>query len=249
MHRPCYNLGGHFSKWGKEIWPSLFAEYEIDIVFAGHSHLYERFFPMADSDSRPVTYITSGGAGASLYEAGKHPILAFTKSINHYVYVSLDNDRLKLKTFLPDGSILDEIEWSKNEKGINKEYLELVKSQEEFNLVRIFANSISQSLDRLPMVRIPAEPQIKLESFMINEDIDFEIILAEESKESYIMDKVSAKLLKDDNMVIPLKIYAKETMTVSKWGSLNPTLRLIVNYKSNSFEGKIIGKALSYRAY
>ncbi|NOX64299.1 MAG: metallophosphoesterase family protein, partial [Chlorobi bacterium] len=81
MHRPVYNLGGHRTAWGKNVWSELLREYKIDIVFAGHSHLYERFYPLrplSQPDAWAVTYITTGGAGASLYEAVQNRSLAFS---------------------------------------------------------------------------------------------------------------------------------------------------------------------------
>ena len=116
MHRPTYNLGGHRVAWGKDVWPELFRENKIDIVFAGHSHLYERFYPlrpMSKPDAWPVTYITTGGAGASLYEAIENPSMAYTKSINHFLKVDIHKNKIRLKAIGIDGEILDSISWEK----------------------------------------------------------------------------------------------------------------------------------------
>ena len=137
MHRPSYNLGGHRSNWGREIWPKLFRDYKVDIVFAGHSHIYERFYPtrpLSQSNSWPVTYITTGGAGAPLYEVVQDPALAFAKSINHFVYISLNKNQLDLKTYLMDGTILDKISFSKREKEYEESYSSLIKPQENLDL-------------------------------------------------------------------------------------------------------------------
>ncbi|NOY60132.1 MAG: hypothetical protein GXO75_14550, partial [Calditrichaeota bacterium] len=161
MHRPSYNLGGHRSTWGREVWPKLFSRYKVDIVFAGHSHLYERFYPIrpqSDPDAWAVTYITTGGAGASLYAAVQSPFLAFSKSVNHFVYIRTDNDSLHLKTFLTDGSVLDKVSWGKAENGPSF----MVKSQDELDLIGMFAGAISASLERLPMKQIPAVSEITL---------------------------------------------------------------------------------------
>ncbi|RLD73545.1 MAG: hypothetical protein DRJ10_17710, partial [Bacteroidetes bacterium] len=48
---------------------------------------------------------------------------------------------------------------------------------------------------------------------------------------------------------IPLKIFGKSTLTVSKWGDLSPTLRLIAEYKTKTFEGNVTGKILEYIAW
>lgn len=61
MHRGAYNFGGHRTDWGRENWPELFSKHKVDIVFAGHSHLYEMFYPVREENkTNTVTYITTG---------------------------------------------------------------------------------------------------------------------------------------------------------------------------------------------
>jgi predicted phosphodiesterase len=252
MHRPAYNLGGHRVAWGKDVWPELFRENKIDIVFAGHSHLYERFYPlrpMSKPDAWPVTYITTGGAGASLYEAIENPSMAYTKSVNHFLRVDIHKGKLGLKAIGIDGEVLDSISWEKKKGKINAEYLKLVKPQEEMDIINVFNGPISQRMDRLPMVEVPYEPVLKLQSVNIKEDIEFTIRLEETSKGNYKMESVSGILKAGEEMDIKLKIFGRSTLTVSKWGDLQPKLRLITDYKTKTYSGKIIGKILEYIAW
>ena len=252
MHWPTYNLGGHRVAWGKDVWPKLFRENKIDIVFAGHSHLYERFYPfrpISEQDSWPVTYITTGGAGASLYEAIENPLMAFTKSINHFLKVDIHKNKLKLKAIGIDGEIIDSIAWEKRKGELNTEYLNLVKPQEEMDIINLFNEPISQRMERLPMVEVPYQPVLKLRSGKIKEDIEFTIRLAEASKGNYEMEPVSGVLKAGEELNLKLKIYGRSTLTVSKWGDLKPELRLLTDYKTKSFNGIIIGKLLEYIAW
>lgn len=252
MHRPVYNLGGHHTAWGKEVWPELFRENKIDIVFAGHSHLYERFYPLrpaSDPDSWPVTYITTGGAGASLYEAIKNNSMAYTQSVNHFLKVNIDKKRISIKAFEPDGNILDSISWKKENGSLSSDYLKLVKPQEEMDIVNIFNGPISQRMSRLPMVEVPYQPVLKLDSGKIKEDIVFTIHLAEVSRGNYEMKPVNGTLKPGESQEIILKIFGRTTLTVSKWGTLNPELRLITEYKTKTYKGKIKGKKLEYIAW
>jgi predicted phosphodiesterase len=252
MHRPTYNLGGHRVAWGKDVWPELFRENKIDIVFAGHSHLYERFYPlrpMSKPDAWPVTYITTGGAGASLYEAIENPSIAYTRSINHFLKVDIHKNNISLKAIGIDGEVLDSISWEKKKGNLNAEYLKLVKPQEEMDIVNVFNGPISQRMERLPMVEVPYQPVLKLRSGKVKEDIEFTIRLADASKGNYEMESVTGILKAGEQLDLKLKIYGKSTLTVSKWGDLKPELRLLTDYKTRSFNGTIIGKLLEYIAW
>jgi len=252
MHQPSYNLGGHCSFWGKEKWPELFRKYKVDIVFAGHSHSYERFYPirpMSQPNSFPVTYITTGGAGAPLYPVIQNSFIAFAKSINHFILINVEKNNLSLKMILSDGSVLDEVSWTKDNKGFDDNFLSLIKPQEELNIVRIFAEAMATKLDRLPMGQIPAKPVISLKSLLATQDIDFEMKLAEESRTSYKMESFKGTIKQGEVLQVPLIIYAKKTMTITRWGEITPVLRLIVNYKTDSFQGQVKGIEMSYRAY
>jgi len=252
MHQPCYNLGGHCSFWGKDVWPQLFRKYKVDVVFAGHSHSYERFYPTrpeSQPNSFPVTYITTGGAGAPLYPVVQNPFIAFAKSINHYVLVNVEKEKLSIKMILIDGTVLDEISWTKNEGGFDQNYLSLIKPQEELNIVRIFAEAMSTKLDRLPMGIIPAKPIFNLNSQFVKEDIIFEMELADESLVSYKMKPFTGTIKRGEVLRVPLVINGKKTMTVTRWGEITPVLRLKVNYKTESFQGQVNGMEMSYRAY
>jgi len=252
MHHPSYNLGGHRVAWGKDVWPELFRENKIDIVFAGHSHLYERFYPlrpMSNPDAWAVTYITTGGAGASLYEAIDNPLMAYTKSINHFLKVDIHKNKIRLKAIGIDGEVLDSISWEKNKGVISADYLKLVKPQEEMDIINVFNEPISQRMERLPMVEVPYEPVLKLRSGKIKEDIEFTVKLAKASVGDYEMESVSGILKAGEGQDLKLKIFGRSTLTVSKWGDLKPELRLIVEYKTRLFKGEIKGKLLEYIAW
>ena len=252
MHRPVYNLGGHRTAWGKNIWPKLFRDYKIDIVFSGHSHLYERFYPvrpLSQPDAWAVTYITTGGAGASLYEAVQNKILAYTKSINHFLKVEINKDKIKLSALDVDGKVLDSVSWSKNNGTIDSGYLALIKPQEKLDIINVFNGPISERMKRLPMVEVPYEPILKLDASQIDEDIEFTIKLSDESKGNYEMKPISGIIKAGNKIDLKLKIFGRSTLTVTKWGNVTPVLRLITEYKTNSFHGKVIGKMLEYIAW
>lgn len=252
MHRPVYNLGGHRSAWGKNIWPELLREFKIDVVFAGHSHLYERFYPLrplSQPDAWAVTYITTGGAGASLYEAVQNRSLAFSESINHFLKVEINKNKIKLKALGINGEVLDSVSWSKKNGVIDPQYLASVFPQEELDIINVFNRPISERMEKLPMVEVPYKPMLRLDASKINEDIEFTIKLAEESEGKYKMEPVSGVIKANSELDLQLKIFGRSTLTVTKWGDLTPALRLIAEYKTKTFQGKVIGGKLIYIAW
>ena len=253
MHRPPYNLGGHHVSWGKELWPDLFQEYKVDVVFSGHSHLYERFFPvkpvMGSDTAWAVTYITTGGAGASLYEASPSPALAYTKSINHFLEVILDKGRISVKALGVNGETLDSVSWEKKNSRIDEVYLSSSFPKEEMDIINVFNTPISQRINRIPMVHVPLVPEVKLDGRKIREDVSFTIRLAEESEGKYKMEPVTGVLKAGTVMTVKPEIFGRTTMTVSKWGTLKPVLRLIADYETKSFRGEVKGVRLEYVSY
>jgi hypothetical protein len=67
MHNPIYSAGTHGGDKNElAYWGSIIDQYKVDIIFAGHCHLYERSLPIkADQvDQHGTYYVTSGLGGA-----------------------------------------------------------------------------------------------------------------------------------------------------------------------------------------
>ncbi len=250
MHRPPYNLGGHHSSWGKKLWPRLFEKYHVDVVFSGHSHLYERFRPaVAPDGSWAVTYITTGGAGAPLYEATKAPALAFTQSVNHFLLVTLDGERIRIRTLGLRGELLDSVSWTKDHGTISSSYMSSAFPRRELDIINVFNTPLSARMDRLPMAEVPYAPVLDLDATLIPEDIEYTIRLADESEGKYTMSPVTGTLPAERQRHVQLKIYGRSTLTVTRWGDLTPPLRLIVEYRTPRYHGTVRGARLEYIAW
>ena len=249
FHRPCYNLGGHRSTWGRDIWPALFREYRVDIVFAGHSHQYERFYPMRpkqESDGWPVTYVTTGGAGAGLYEVMQHEALAVAESVNHFVDILIIGDTLKFKAIRRDGTLMDEFSISKKGKGHDPAYLEMVQPQERIDLLTGLASAVSLTLEYVPFERYAAPCTLTLKSCM-HEELPFRIELTDESTQFYRMEAVSGVLGAQEEMEVLLSIFSNvDTITISGWGRINPELRLKLTYNYDLREETIVSGRAEY---
>jgi hypothetical protein len=82
--------------------PAVFAQHHVDLVLAGHDHIYERGFASG------IPYLVSGGGGAPLYPID-HPIPSTRKaeSVHHFVEAVVAADSIRIVAKRDDGSLLD----------------------------------------------------------------------------------------------------------------------------------------------
>ncbi len=106
LHRSPYGSSRHGGddRVRHELAP-IFERHKVDLVFAGHDHVYERTVPVGG-----VTYVVSGGGGRRLYPAGKGRLTARSRSAHHAVLVRVAGGRLSLEAVEPDGTVFDRFE-------------------------------------------------------------------------------------------------------------------------------------------
>ena len=130
FHVPMYNAGGHgVSTWRSNFLPA-FHKHGVDLVFAGHSHIYERFHPLRPAKlkkTKPITHIVTGGGGAPLYEALDHPTLAASARTYHYLAITIDGKKLSARATDLYGKVIDKFSFSRAGAAYNKEYMKLTK--------------------------------------------------------------------------------------------------------------------------
>lgn len=103
FHHPPYSSGSHGSSTSvRTAWSPLFEDYGVDVVFNGHDHSYERTIPIDG-----VTYVVTGGGGAPLYGVGSSSWTAYSQSLNHYCWISIQDAVMTLQAREPDGTIFD----------------------------------------------------------------------------------------------------------------------------------------------
>jgi hypothetical protein len=107
-HQDIFSSGPHGHEAGiiakRSILAPIFASNNVDIVFNGHDHDYERTAPITN-----VVYIVTGGGGASLYSLAP-PIgftSAYSQSIYHHVFVTIDQYTLTLQAIDRYGNVFD----------------------------------------------------------------------------------------------------------------------------------------------
>ncbi len=112
FHHALYTTGLHADDSSlpnmKATLEPIFDRYDVDLVFNGHDHAYER--------SRPITgtiYIVSGGGGAGLYDVTVSGDIVAARKAHHTVQVQIDGCILSLRAIDASGAAFDQIALSK----------------------------------------------------------------------------------------------------------------------------------------
>jgi 3',5'-cyclic AMP phosphodiesterase CpdA len=137
-HKPIYSTGSHgadgSTSEGTSIvnFRSLCDKYNVNIVFSGHDHSYERSKlirngQVADStDNFPATssgtvYLLTGGGGAPLYSVVVIPPWwrKFGQSVYEYCVIQAGSDSLVMTAKKDDGTLLDRFVWQRNPTAVH----------------------------------------------------------------------------------------------------------------------------------
>ncbi len=111
FHHPPYSSGSHGqNKKVKEALVPVFEKYNIDIIFSGHDHIYERTFPISKDkiNETGIVYIVTGGGGAPLYDINENWWTAKILKTNNFVKVEIFEDSLDLTAYNINNKEIDE---------------------------------------------------------------------------------------------------------------------------------------------
>lgn len=115
FHHPPYSSGKHDgSKVIRDVLVPVIEEGDVDIVFSGHDHNYERTRPILNGridDQRGVVYVVTGAGGKSLHSI-KHEnpyTAAFNSERYSFTHLEIDGGRLTLRQINEEDQIIDEL--------------------------------------------------------------------------------------------------------------------------------------------
>lgn len=112
-HRPPYGSSGHRSdEKVQALWVPAFESLGVDVSFWGHNHIYERTRPLFQGRVAEVggaTYVVTGGGGAPLNPAVGAEFTAHTRSVHHFVEVSVEGATLRLQARDVSGEVFDSV--------------------------------------------------------------------------------------------------------------------------------------------
>jgi len=82
--------------------PEMLVRHHVDLVLAGHDHIYER------GEREGLKYIVSGGGGAPLYpDITPKPSTRKAEATHHFVLVTVGEDHVRLTAKRPDGTTVE----------------------------------------------------------------------------------------------------------------------------------------------
>jgi predicted phosphodiesterase len=90
----------------------LYEKHNVDVVFNGHIHVYERTLPIREGKvdrKKGTVYLTSGGGGGALENFAPTPtwFKGTFRSDYHFCYVNITGNRFELKAYDQDNRLFD----------------------------------------------------------------------------------------------------------------------------------------------
>ncbi len=110
MHYPAYSAcTNHGSTaWVQKYWVPLFEKHNVDLVFAGHDHNYERTWPWVNNNkaAKGPVYVVAGGFFADGYTNGSDIWTATSTHGNkhNYVVMTVNDKKLDFTAYSGDGA-------------------------------------------------------------------------------------------------------------------------------------------------
>ena len=119
MHHPLFSTSLHGPHEAARLaWAPLFERYRVDLVFAGHDHVYEHL------ERGGVRYVITGGGGAPLYFRHPNPraedaaaSVAFDAT-HHFVRVQVAGDFVEVAAVRIDGELIESFSFGARPAGV-----------------------------------------------------------------------------------------------------------------------------------
>ncbi len=116
LHAPLHCSDRHHGDDARlqQLWQPLLERHGVDLVLAGHAHMYQRTGRVKHSSTDPsypgFVEVVSGGGGHVLYPVGGRTAVEplVKEAAHHFVKVTLERDSLRIKAIRADGSVLDD---------------------------------------------------------------------------------------------------------------------------------------------
>lgn len=222
-HYPTFNIGGHATRWGRGRVLPLLKKYGVDLVFTGHSHLYERFRPIGPEGEKPIVYVVSGGGGAPLAEAGSSPLLAGGRGISqhHYCLFSVNGDSLAATVTNRDGQVIDQFTIEKKGSTFAREVLREQVDERVALLATDFERSVSASVVDFDSSTGTVEVEMALKGLPPGVELAVGMPRGQENWE--LPERKIATIDQDTNLTLQL---SAEREVAVKWWGLEPELHL-----------------------
>jgi predicted phosphodiesterase len=252
-HAPSYDLGKNLSGAMRSYLP-IFRKCGLDLVFCGHTHNYQRFFPLrlsGDAKSKPITHIVTAGGGAGLYGVPSgHSYLAASAEAYHYLALTIDGNKLSAKVINIDGKTIDEFAITQEGEGYDKEYMALVKPEEPIQAEQ-YLRTCRMRGNLAPAKGATSDLRIEVPEYGppsdIGGDLKITFRVASQSAENYRMDPEAVETVfkKGDRWIsgVKLKLTALNELKMRERRPV-PELFLEIGYETGELKGRFTAKPL-----
>ena len=244
-HYPNFNIGGHASRWGRSTVVPMFRKHGIDLAFSGHSHLYERFYPLAplqEPKVHPITYVVTGGGGAPSYGTAPNPCLASYAAKPHFLVVNVAGDTVTVEARDMDNALFDSFTIRKRNGTYDREYLAAVMPEEVVTLHNALrGRSMRVEASAVPGLIDPAGVTCSYSGPGIDFAAEVAVSLDEESQAAYVTEPAVWKpnMTSGETDKITFKVRARREFTLDDLDRYGPPLVFACRYKVGKVEGKI----------
>jgi predicted phosphodiesterase len=250
LHTPVYNLGGHASNWGHQEYLPLFLKAKVDLVLTGHSHLYERFRPLAPRAKNPawaITHITTGGGGANLHPAFAHPAVVTSATTNHFMVFEATKESLHARAIETGGSLLDDFELRKVEGHYSGEFLAGYYPQESLDLFFEFSPALLPRVTGVPGPQAPVATMFSVPPRRKGLSLgEMELALTPASAKAYEFLNGPLRVVwpaRDYTNVVWAQVQARpgQLISTNRSGELSPPLTFQAEVKTKEGETLVLG--------
>lgn len=115
MYSTCSRHGSYEEL--REAWGTRFDAHQVEVVVAGHNHVYERSVPVAGgveaADGAGTVHLVTGGAGAPLYdEFAPEWFNSVATAVEHFIIADLGPETGVFTVYDLEGGVIDSFEVS-----------------------------------------------------------------------------------------------------------------------------------------
>jgi len=241
-HYPSFNIGGHAGAWGQTTVVPILRKHKVDVTITGHSHLYERYYPLVplkDPKAHPITHVVSGGGGAPKYGSRPHPCLASVKSISHFLVINVSPESITIDTRDIDNKRYDICTIKKKNGVYDQEYLSAAMPEEAVIISQRLAGNqwgrLQFQASGLPSPKRTVNVDCVYSGDKLDYPVKGTITLSEGSKKNYVMEP--EELPFDLGTKATFGLRSKSRLKVVG-GGINPPLSVVYRCKVGTVELK-----------
>lgn len=129
FHVPPFTSGGNYYSEDririKALLVPVFLKYNVDMVFSGHDHDYERTFPIGSKTGNSVvTFVVCGNGGTPLRYVSPREWSLYAERVFGFTRVAIDGPRLSFQSININDEIIDEFTLDKSDPASVEAYRE-----------------------------------------------------------------------------------------------------------------------------